>query len=288
MFHVKHLLETPSPPECIEYYWQSPAHHPAPARPESVMSAIYPKALLAAAFCSALLMSSCAAQQQTPSSSAARMPGILYGAAYYNEYTPASLQPDRLDKDVALMKAAGFTVVRMGESTWSLWEPEDGKFEYAWMDRVVDAMSKAGIKVIMGTPTYSIPVWMYHAHPEILARPLGGAYVGYGMRQNMDYDNPVFRRYAERMITNLVSHYRNNPDVIGWQLDNETDSYGASNPDVFAEFVDHLKQKYGATDTLNKDWLLNYWGQDVNKWDEMPTRDNATSTSYKLEWTRFQ
>jgi len=68
------------------------------------------------------------------------MTNVLYGAAYYHEYMPY----ERLDKDVALMKEAGLTVVRMGESTWSLWEPEDGKFEYAWMDRVVDAMGKAG------------------------------------------------------------------------------------------------------------------------------------------------
>ena len=67
------------------------------------------------------------------------------------------------------MKAAGLNVVRMGESTWSLWEPEDGHFEYAWMDHIVDAMGKAGIKVILGTPTYSIPAWMAHQHPEILA-----------------------------------------------------------------------------------------------------------------------
>ena len=99
------------------------------------------------------------------------MPSVLYGAAYYSEYMPY----DHLDQDVALMTKAGISVVRMGESTWSLWEPEDGKFEYAWMDRVVAAMGKAGIKVIMGTPTYSIPTWMYREHPEILARPLGGA-----------------------------------------------------------------------------------------------------------------
>ena len=79
----------------------------------------------------------------------ASQPTILYGAAYYHEYMPS----DRLDKDVAMMKAAGISVVRMGESTWSLWEPQDGRFEYGWMDRVVDAMGKAGIKVIMGTPT---------------------------------------------------------------------------------------------------------------------------------------
>src|ERR1700751_4061440 len=97
------------------------------------------------------------------------MPNVLYGAAYYNEYMPDDLQPGRLEKDVALMQQAGISVVRMGESTWSLWEPADGKFDYAWMDRIVDAMGKAGIKVILGTPTYSLPAWMAHQHPEILA-----------------------------------------------------------------------------------------------------------------------
>ena len=226
--------------------------------------------------------------QQPAALPGAQMPTVLYGAAYYNEYMPADLQPGRLEKDVSLMQQAGITVVRMGESTWSLWEPAEGKFEYAWMDRIVDAMGKAGIKVILGTPTYSIPTWMYKAHPEMLARPLGGAYVGYGMRQNMNTDDPNYRRYAEQLIVHMVSHYKDNPYVIGWQIDNETSSYGASNPQVFGEFVDRLKKKFGTTDALNKAWFLNYWGQDVFDWNDMPTRDNATSTSYKLEWARFE
>ncbi len=209
---------------------------------------------------------------------------VLYGAAYYHEYMPY----ERLDKDVALMKQAGISVVRMGESTWSLWEPADGRFEYAWMDRVVNAMHQADIKVILGTPTYSIPVWMYQKHPEILARPLGGAPVFYGMRQNMDTSNETFRYYAGRVIRNLVQHYRDNPAVIGWQIDNETGAYGASNHDVFVGFVEHLKQKFGSLENLNKAWLLNYWGEDVYGWDQMPTRDSATSTGYKLEWARWQ
>jgi hypothetical protein len=77
--------------------------------------------------------------------------------------------------------------------------------------------------------------------------PPGDRYVGYGVRQNMDFDNPKNRFYAERVITNLVSHYKDNPAVIGWQIDNETSGYGASNPDVFTGFVEHLKKKFGTT-----------------------------------------
>ena len=220
-------------------------------------------------------------------------PTVLYGAAYYNEYMPGD-QAARLEKDVALMKAAGFNVVRMGESTWSLWEPEDGHFEYAWMDRIVDAMGKAGIKVILGTPTYSIPAWMYHQHPEVLVdRIPPGEFGGkaepavYGLRQNMDTDSPAYRFYAERLIRHIVAHYKDNPTVIGWQLDNETSSYGAANPDVFIGFQHYLEKKFGTPEALSKAWFLNYWGENLHTWEDLPTRDGTISTSYKLEWTRW-
>jgi beta-galactosidase len=220
-------------------------------------------------------------------------PTVLYGAAYYNEYMPGD-QAARLEKDVALMKAAGLNVVRMGESTWSLWEPEDGQFDYAWMDRIVDAMGKAGIKVILGTPTYSIPAWMYHEHPEILVdRIPPGEFGGkaepavYGLRQNMDTDSPAYRFYVERLIRHIVSHYKDNPTVIGWQLDNETSSYGAANPDVFIGFQHYLEKKFGTPEALSKAWFLNYWGENLHTWEDLPTRDGTISTSYKLEWTRW-
>jgi len=203
--------------------------------------------------------------------------------AYYHEYMPY----ERLDKDVALMKAAGFNVVRLGESTWSLWEPEDGRFDYAWMDRVVDAMGKAGIKVIMGTPTYSVPAWMAHQHPEILAKRLNSQANNYGMRQNMDTDSPAYRFYAERMIRHIVAHYKDNPNVIGWQIDNETSSYGAANDDVFIGFQHYLEKKFGTPEALSKAWFLNYWGQNIHSWEDLPTRDGAQSTGYKLEWSRW-
>ena len=218
---------------------------------------------------------------------------VLYGAAYYNEYMPGD-QAARLDKDVALMKAAGLNVVRMGESTWSLWEPEDGRYEYAWMDRVVDAMGKAGIKVILGTPTYSIPAWMARKHPEILAQRLNESMYGgsplqntYGMRQNMDTDAPAYRFYAERLIRHIVTHYKDNPNVIGWQIDNETSSYDADNPDVFAGFRKYLEKKFVTPEALSKAWFLNYWGENIHSWEDLPRREGAQSTGYKLEWTRW-
>jgi beta-galactosidase len=223
-------------------------------------------------------------------------PTVLYGAAYYNEYMPGDNADHaaRLVKDVALMKAAGLNVVRMGESTWSLWEPADGQFEYAWMDRVVDAMGQAGIKVILGTPTYSIPAWMAHQHPEILADRIPGGQFGgqpvpsaYGIRQNMDTDSPAYRFYAERLIRHIVAHYKDNATVIGWQLDNETSSYEADNPDVFIGFQHYLEKKFGTHEALSKAWFLNYWGENLHTWEDLPKRDGTISTGYKLEWTRW-
>ena len=220
-------------------------------------------------------------------------PIVLYGVAYYNEYMPGD-QAARLQTDVSMMKAAGINVVRMGESTWSLWEPEDGQFDYAWMDRIVDAMGKAGIKIILGTPTYSIPAWMAHQHPEILAQRLNDSRFGgpplqntYGMRQNMDTDSPAYRFYAERLIRHIVAHYKDNPTVIGWQLDNETSSYDAANPDVSIGFQHYLEKKFGTPEALSKAWFLNYWGENLHTWEDLPTRDGAQSTGYKLEWTRW-
>lgn len=213
-----------------------------------------------------------------------RFPTIYYGAAYYHEYMPE----ERLDKDVELMKKAGLTVVRIGESTWSSWEPRDGQFEYGYIDRVVEAMHKAGIKVILGTPTYSIPPWLYYKHPEILATRFEGRKATYGIRQNMDIAHPAYRYYCERIIRNIISRYRDHPAVIGYQIDNETSHYDAAGPLVQKNFVQYLKRKYGSVDFLNRAWGFVYWGQLVQDWDEFPPRDGILNPGYKLEWERFQ
>lgn len=208
---------------------------------------------------------------------------VLYGVAYYHEYMPY----ERLDKDVQMMKDAGISVVRLGESTWSLFEPKEGHFEFAWMDRILDKMQQAGIKVIFGTPTYSIPAWLATKHPEVFVQRLDGSTSSYGIRQNFDITNPTYLFYSERIIRKLMEHYAKHPAIIGYQVDNETTTYGAANYDFFRGFVDYLKGKYKTVDTLNKLWGLNYWGMTLNDWDEFPTRKSATNPSYKLEWDRY-
>ena len=212
-----------------------------------------------------------------------KMDTVLYGVAYYPEYMPY----ERLEKDVALMQQAGINVVRIGESSWGLWEPEDGRFEFAWMDRVVDRMRKAGIRVIMGTPTYSIPAWMYREHPEIVVTRVDGRTISYGLRQNTDLLNPTYRFYCERVIRKIAEHYKDSPAVIGYQVDNETSAAQAANHDVQVGFVEYLKKKFKNVDELNRSWGLNYWGQRLNDWTEVPPREGILNPGWKLEWERY-
>jgi beta-galactosidase len=239
-----------------------------------------PLFILAAAF---FLLAFPALPQQSPGFAPNKMDNVLYGVAYYTEYMPY----ERLDKDVELMQQAGISVVRIGESSWGLWEPEDGRFEYAWMDRVVERMHKAGIQVIMGTPTYSIPAWMYKEHPEIVITRLDGKTISYGLRQNTDLLNPTYRFYCQRVIRAIVERYKDNPAVIGFQVDNETPGGGAVNHDVQAGFVRYLQHKFKSVDEVNKNWGLNYWGQRLNDWTEVPPREGILNPGWKLEWERY-
>jgi beta-galactosidase len=155
-----------------------------------------------------------------PAQAQYRFDNILYGAAYYHEYMPA----ERLDEDIRMMKDAGLTVVRVGESSWGLFEPQEGVFDFAWMDRILDKMHTAGIKVIFGTPTYSIPAWMAHRYPEVLAEHTKGGKEYYGIRQNMDFTNPTYRFFCERIIRKLMQRYAKHPAIIGYQVDNEVEA----------------------------------------------------------------
>ena len=104
------------------------------------------------------------------------------------------------------------------------------------MDRILDKMHAAGIKVILGTPTYSIPAWLAYKHPEVLAEHAKGNKAYYGIRQNMDFTNPTYQFYCERIIRKMLERYAQHPAVIGYQVDNETEARGVNNRDYFFGF----------------------------------------------------
>src|SRR5574344_14787 len=219
-----------------------------------------------------------------PASAQYKFDNVLYGAAYYHEYMPY----ERLDKDIQMMKDCGISVVRIGESSWGLFEPSDGQFDFAWMDRILDHLDKAGIKVIFGTPTYSIPAWMAKSHPEVLAEYTNGKKAYYGIRQNTDLTNKTFRFYCERIIRKLMERYAKNPAIIGFQVDNDTEARGTNNQDYSDGVVAYVKNEFGnSIDSLNHSWGLNYWGMNIRNWDEYYKRDGVTNPSYKNDWDRY-
>jgi beta-galactosidase len=218
------------------------------------------------------------ANAQTP-----KIDRLLYGVAYYDEYMPY----DRLDKDVAMMKAAGINVVRIAESTWSTLEPQEGKFDFSHIDRVLDAMHKAGIRVIIGTPTYAVPTWLARKYPDVLAITNRGPNQ-YGVRQNMDISNPDFRRHAEAVIRALLGHVKNHPAIIGYQVDNETKAYGTAGPAVQKLFVQYMQQKFPSLEALNKAYGLDYWSNRINSWEDFPSMVGTINASLGSEFSRFQ
>jgi beta-galactosidase len=208
---------------------------------------------------------------------------LRYGAAYYYEYMPQ----ERLVKDMRLMKAAGINTVRIAESTWGVWEPRDGVFDFSKLDRVLDAMEGAGIGVIIGTPTYAIPTWLAAAHPEVLVVTSSGRRT-YGARQNMDIVSPVFRQYAERIVRKLVIHVRNRRCVIGYQADNETKSYGNMGVTMQKLFVESLRRRFGNTSAMNRAFGLNYWSNSINDWSAFPSMAGNVNASLGCAYAAFQ
>jgi beta-galactosidase len=212
------------------------------------------------------------------------MDRIGFGAAYYAEY---QRRPD-LQADFDLMAKAGFSVIRVGESVWSTWEPEDGRFELDWLEPVLDAARDREIGVILGTPTYAVPMWLARRYPEIAAQTASGHRVGWGARQEVDFTHAAYRFHAERVIRQVVGRYRDHPAVIGYQVDNEPGLRLLYNTGVFKTFTDWLRRRYGTVERLNEEWGLVYWSHRLSRWSDLWRPEGNFQPQYDLAWRRFQ
>ena len=213
---------------------------------------------------------------------------FLFGAAYYDEYIlPHNLE--RIDEDFAMMREAGMNVIRIAEFTWSTEEPEPGVFNLAHVDRALEAAARYDIKVIIGTPTAAVPSWLVELDPHVLAVQDNTGQAKYGARQNMDIVNGTYRFYAERIIRKLISHTAPHPQVIGFQVDNETKYYDSCSPDMQKLFVQSLRKRFhNSTDELNKAFGLDYWSNRVDAWENFPDVNGSINQSLRGAFDEFR
>ncbi len=209
---------------------------------------------------------------------------LLFGAAYYNEYLPE----DRIETDMEMMKKAGMNVIRIAESTWSTWEPQDNAFDFTHLHRMLTCSQKYGIQVIVGTPTYAVPTWLARKYPDILTETHTGQ-ERYGRRQNMDIAHPMYLKHAERIIRRLMEEIQPYDHVIGFQLDNETKSYDTCSAYAQKKFVAYMRTVFhGDLTLLNQAWGLDYWSNRINAWEDFPDVRGTINASLGEAYQKFQ
>lgn len=214
---------------------------------------------------------------------------IHFGVDYYPEHWPE----ERWKIDAKLMQEMGVQVVRLAEFSWHKLEPEEGVFDFAWLDRIIDLLKDYNIKVILGVPSAAPPAWMINRYPEILPIDRENRVRGFGGRHHDCQSNPLYRAFIRKLLTRLMMHYGMNTNIVGWQTDNEL---GNSHQDLCTcnncrkEFQRWLKNKYQTVAALNSAWGNAFWSQEVNSFEEVFTPKitvSGVNPAQLLDWKRF-
>jgi beta-galactosidase len=211
------------------------------------------------------------------------------GVCYYPEHWPEELWAD----DYKRMVEMNFSTIRIGEFAWSIFEPSDGEFTFELFDRAINLAYENGLKVVIGTPTATPPVWLTHNYPEVLNVSKEGVQYQHGQRRHYNYNSKVYRFFSERIVRKIVDHYKKHPAVIGWQIDNELNC----ETNVFYSDADHLafriwvKNKYKTLDNLNQAWGTVVWNQTYSDWEQIyltrPVISDSPNPHHSLDEKRF-
>ncbi len=188
---------------------------------------------------------------------------MYYGVSYYPEHK----SPEELAADLKLLKESGINTVRMGEFAWNRFEPEEGRYEFGWLDGVVAELGEAGIKTIVCTPTACPPDWIFYRYPDMaytdnrrVKRPFGG-------RRHYCYSNEDYRRHCAAVTKAIARHYGTNPYVAGFQIDNEPAQETTGRcccPSCTIKFQNWLKSKYGSIEEWNRRSGGIFWSQEYS------------------------
>ena len=190
----------------------------------------------------------------------------LTGAYYYPEHWDES----QWERDLKQMHELGFEFTHFAEFAWAQLEPQEGVYDFSWLDRAVALAAKYDLKVVMCTSTATPPVWLSRKYPEILLKSEDGTVQDHGARQHASFASPVYRKLAYRMIEELARHYGNDSRIIGWQLDNEPAvqfDYNQAAEEAFRKF---LKEKYHHNiQELNAAWGTAFWSEVYSRFEEI-------------------
>jgi len=205
-------------------------------------------------------------------------------------YQPIDRSPQEIDQDVAIMKHAGFNVVRMGDLSWDSFEPEQGRFTFEWFDKIMDQMQASGIRVILDIPGTPSPIWLHRKYPGVDIITQNGTRLAPAERYMDDISDPDYIREVGMMADALTKRYAHHPAVIAVGYDNEIGngfmSYSESDRQ---RFIAWLKKKYGTIEELNKAWATQRWSRRLSGFDDvdLPLADGPGPSERYLDLHRY-
>lgn len=231
-----------------------------------------------------VLLAAHAQGQKDPAAPAPPRNALVLGTAWYPEQWPES----RWEEDLELMEAAHVKFVRVGEFAWSRMEPSEGKYDFEWLERAISAAARHHIAVVLGTPTATPPAWLTQKYPDTLRVEPDGQRVTHGNRAHASVTSPRYREFCREISSQLAMRFGHNPNVIGWQIDNEY-GYALMSYDEGTKklFDDWLQAKYKTLDSLNEYWTTAYWSQTYDNWTEIPIPVGPHNPGLMLDWKHF-
>ncbi len=214
----------------------------------------------------------------------------MLGVCYYPEHWPETFW----QRDASRMVELGIRHVRIGEFAWSRLEPRRGDFQFGWLDRALDALHGAGLRIVLGTPTATPPKWLMDAYPDIAPVDEQGRVRGFGSRRHYCFSSEDWLRESRRIVEIIARRYGTHPGLEGWQTDNEygchdtTLSYGSEDLKAFRNWLRH---RYQSAEQMNEAWGSVFWSMELDSFDQV-TLPNLTVTeanpAHRLDFWRFQ